>query len=75
MSKEIAVIEAEIEIPHQDMTVHYESRVLTLTSFSGGIRRGKSLQVTYINEKLEKEHFQLSNDNVQALKQILNENF
>lgn len=75
MSQEIGRIQAELEIPHKNMTVHHEVRVITLTSFSGGLRRGKSLQITYLNEKLETEHFQLSNENVQLLKNILNENF
>lgn len=75
MSTVIGNIQGSLEIPHKDMTVHYEDRVITVTSFSGGKQRGKSLQIIFLDDDLRTQHFQLSNEAVKELKEILINNF
>ena len=75
MSVKIAQLNALIEKVGESMNPYYENRVVTITSFAGGMKRGKSLQISFIDDNLRDVHFQLDNGNIQLLKQILNKHF
>lgn len=74
MSTELTNISAKIEVPDTINKVsNYLDRTIFLNSFYGGNNRGKSLQITFYDEEDNGRHFQLDKENVEILKQILQE--
>ncbi len=76
MSKELSNIKAKIEIPDlSKRESKYKKTKIKLSSFYGGIKRGKSLQIGFLDEKGESKHIQLDNNNVKELIKILKDSF
>ena len=76
MSTELKTLNAKIEVPdytHKEST--YKDTEVLLNSFSGGLVRGHSLQITFLNEKNEYCHIQLDNKNVNELIKVLTETY
>ena len=76
MSTELKTLKAKIEVPdyaHKDSA--YKDTEVLLNSFPGGLVRGHSLQITFLNEKGEYSHIQLDNENVRELIRVLTETY
>lgn len=77
MSTSLGSVYAKIEIPKLDgsMTSDYKDTEVFLNRFYGGVKRGKSLQITFLNEKGDHSDIQLDSANIKVLKTILNAEF
>lgn len=76
MSTELKTLNAKIEASsYVDTSPYYKDTEVSLTSFSGGLVRGHSLQITFLNEKDEYSHIQLDNENVHELIRVLTETY
>lgn len=76
MSTELKTLNAKIEVPdYTDKNSAYKDTEVLLNSFSGGLNRGHSLQITFLNEKDEYCHIQLDNNNVHELIRVLTETY
>ena len=76
MSTELGKLKGKIEIPVPGkMKVTYMNTEVHITRFWGGTERGVSLQLTFENETHGFSHIQISKEEAEILKNILNENF
>lgn len=77
MSTELKKLKGKVEISRLDgsMTSDYKRVDVSLNMFWGGSKRGKSLQITFLNENNEHSHVQLNNRNVKKLIKELTNNF
>lgn len=76
MSTTIGELNSLIEVCKNEQSLaHYENRVIKLVSFPGGTQRGKCLQISYLDDNLRDQHFQLDNTSIQMLRSILNTHF
>lgn len=75
MSTELATLKGRIEVLISDSkTPNYRDTDVLLTRFAGGLG-GPCLQITFLNEREEYSHVQLTPDNIRRLKKILSECF
>lgn len=76
MSTTFKSISAKIEISDpKKRESNYKETEVNLTSFFGGVKRGHSLQIGFVNEQNQYSHIQLDNENIQKLKNLLNHEF
>lgn len=57
------------------MVSNYKDTEVSLNSFFGGVHRGKSLQITFLNEEGNFSHVQLDNESVKILLEELKQSF
>ena len=69
MSTELKTLKGKLEIPEKNGTMisNYKEVDVSLTCFWGGIERGTSLQITFLNENGDYSHIQLDNENIKLL--------
>lgn len=76
MSTNLKSLVGKIEIPDtENKKSNYKETKLHLTTFYGGVERGKSLQIGFTNEQGDYCHIQLDRDNCSALRRLLHDNF
>ena len=78
MSTQIKTLKGSIEIKVEEaetISIKHLNRKIDLSSFYGGIERGKSLQIGFKNEFGHYVFIQLDNKNVLELLKELNNNF
>lgn len=72
MSTRIALISGKYEIPNPaTMTCNYGRSDLLVTSFWGGVNRGKCLQITAVEDDATVSYSQLTKEQVLELRDVL----